>query len=130
MQESQGSIIMKKQQLRIGAAEHAILQALGTYHYLSADQVCRLLYSRGSLTYVYAKLKLLTDAGYTLQSFLPRMTKSGSAPSVYTYGRKGYRYLQELGFALPSRFHATEAQQHAYIFLSHTLAVNDVLIAL
>lgn len=114
----------------IGVSEDGILQALGRYHFLTGQQLCRLLYSPGSLTYVYDRLKRLTDAAYTLRLFLPRPTRSGSAPSVYTYARRGYKYLQEHSLDLPPRFHAAEAKTHSYLFLSHTLAVNDVLILL
>jgi hypothetical protein len=69
-------------------------------------------------------------AGYTIRTFMPSRGRAGSSLAVYTYARKGYRYIREIGIELPARFHATEARHHSYLFLGHTLAVNDVFIAL
>jgi hypothetical protein len=115
----------------IGAAEHSILLALGVYHYLRANQLCRLLYAKGSLSYVYEKLRNLVEAGYLLRTLTPSRNRTGSAPFIYTYACKGYTYCVEaLRLDLPARYHVTEQQQKSPLFLAHTLAVNDVLISI
>ena len=43
-----------------------IMLALADFEYLTAEQLTRLLYSSGSLTYVKAKLKTLVEADFTL----------------------------------------------------------------
>lgn len=118
-----------RKQAIIGPADGLILQALLRYHYLSSRQVCRLLYKPGSLTYVQTKLKRLTDVGFAQRLFLPRNTQYGSAPSVYRLARKALNYLKAEGMAVELRYHPSEEREHSYLFLSHTLAVNDVLIA-
>ena len=113
----------------VGPTEDAILRAVLRFHYLSSQQVCRLLYSPGSLTYVQSKLKRLTDAGFCQRVFLPRTTQRGSAPSVYTLNRKGLNYLKSLGLETAERFRASEQREHSYLFLAHTLSLNDFLIS-
>ena len=111
----------------IGCAEDAILKALCRYHYLSASQVCRLLYKSGSLTYVQAKLKALSEAVYVQRLFLPRASRFGSAPSVYCLSSRGRAYLQQIGISIRGR-RPSEESRHSYLFLSHTLEANSVLI--
>lgn len=112
----------------IGAPEDAILKALSRYHYLTSQQLCRLLYKGGSLSYVQAKLKLLNDTGYCQKLFLPRGAQNGSAPSVYCLGSKGRAYLQSCGILMP-RLRASESLKHSLLFLSHTLECNSVVVA-
>lgn len=107
----------------------AILEAISRYNILSAQQVCRLLYKPGSLTYVQTKLKHFTDLNLCQRFFLPRTTRAGSAPSLYTLARKGLNYLRSQGTDVDHRYRPSEKREHGYLFLSHTLAINDVLIA-
>lgn len=113
----------------VSPADDAILRAAFRYHYVSSRQLCRLLYSDGSLTYVQTKLKRLAAAGMLQRIWLPRPTAHGSAPSVYTLARKGLNYLASVGVDVDHRrYRPSEVRDHSYLFLSHTLAVNDVLI--
>ncbi len=118
----------KTQNLRVGIGEQNILFALATYHYLSAQQLCRLLYSPSSLTFVQTKLKELSDGKYCQRLFLPRPSRYGSAPSVYRLASKGLSYLSASGKQV-GRYRPVEERAHSYLFLAHTLAVNSVLIA-
>lgn len=113
----------------VGPAEDRILRALSRLHYLSSNQICRLLYSPGSLTHVQSKMKQLTDAGLCQRLWLPRPSARGSAPSVYTLARAGLNHVIALGLDVDRRFRPSEHREHSYLFLAHTLALNDVLIA-
>ncbi|MBE0610053.1 MAG: replication-relaxation family protein [Dehalococcoidia bacterium] len=114
----------------VGPADDAVLRAAFRYYYLSSRQVCRLLYSPGSLTYVQMKLKRLSDAGFLQRIWLPRPAAHGSAPSVYTLARKGLNHLARAGVDVDRRrYRPSEQREHTYLFLGHTLAVNDVLIS-
>jgi hypothetical protein len=108
--------------------DEAILRLLQAYHYLTAEQITRLRYSRGSLTYVRDRLKTLTDTGYLQRTYLPRMGRGGDTPAIYRLARRGITFLRDAGADLSIRFRPSEGQ-HSYLFLAHTLAVNDVLIA-
>jgi hypothetical protein len=111
-------------------AKRAILLALARYYYLTARQCTRLLYAEGSLTRVQTLLKELADDGYCQRLFLPRPSAHGRVPAVYTLGRLGHAHLEALGIDVPTRLRPSEARAHAYLFLDHTLAVNDCLIAM
>jgi len=111
-------------------AKQALLIALARYFYLTARQCTRLLYAAGSLTRVQTLLKELADDGYVQRLFLPRPSPHGRVPAVYTLGRLGRGYLEGLGSDVPARLRPSDARAHKYLFLDHTLSVNDVLIAL
>lgn len=111
-------------------SDEQVLKWLQRLHYLSARQLCRLGYSSGSLTYVQTKLKRLTEAGYCQRIWLPKRAQYGSAPSVYTLARRGLNHLRALGLDINNRFHPAEKRTLSYLFLDHTLELNDVLISL
>jgi protein involved in plasmid replication-relaxation len=80
------------QRLVITTVDETILQQFTTYPYLTAAQVTRLLYSKGSAHYVSAKLKSLTQ-----QKYLHRLDRENiNYPYVYSLGIRGIRYLQSL----------------------------------
>jgi hypothetical protein len=106
-----------------------ILEALYRYHFLTTEQVTRLFYSRGSLTTVRALLYELALKKYVMFLYLPRPTPLGSVPKIYTLARRGINYLKTQGYDVPMRFHPCEQEEKSYLFLRHTLAVNDALIA-
>ncbi len=110
-------------------AKWAILLALHRYFYLTACQTTRLRYAAGSLTRAQALLKELADDGFCQRLFLPRPSAHGRLPAVYTLGRLGRRHLGALGIDVPARLRPSAEREHAYLFLAHTLAVNDCLIA-
>lgn len=113
----------------ITPAKRALLTVLARYHYLTARQATRLLYAATSLTRAQMFLKELTDDGYCQRLFLPRPSPHGRLPAVYTIGRLGRAHLAALGVDVPARLRPSEERKHAYLFLDHTLAVNDALIA-
>jgi hypothetical protein len=113
---------------RLTSVDEAILQALYDFHYLTAEQLCRLRYSPSSLNHVREQLKKLHDAEYLQRVFGPRKQASGSTPWVYLLGRKGLAHFRDLGYE-GRRHRPSEQQALADQHLFHTLAINDVLIA-
>src|SRR5207245_11764146 len=106
------------------AAEVELLRAFAAYHNLTVEQLTTWMYSSGSARYVSARLQALTE-----RKLLHRLTREASNyPYVYCLGIQGIRYLQKIGCDIPL-FHPSEHIQHAPMFLRHTLAVNDFLIA-
>ncbi len=104
--------------------EQAIVHSLHTYHLLTAEQLCRLHYSRGSHTYVEARLKEMTE-----KRLLHRLSRSGmNFPYVYMLGIRGVRYLRALGLDV-FPLHPSEHTEKSSLFLAHILTTNDVLIA-
>jgi hypothetical protein len=105
-------------------AEEKILHTFTTYPYLTVLQVTRCLYSSGSARYVSARLKTLCE-----RKLLHRLARETiNYPYVYCLGIQGMRYLRKIGCDMPL-FYPSEHTQHAPLFLRHTLAVNDFLIA-
>jgi hypothetical protein len=105
-----------------------IVRALAIFVYLTAEQLTRLLYSKGSLTYVKATLKSLVDLGFAV-------TVGGRVvplPLIYRLTGEG-RSFASIVLESPTvkRFRPSEEREKAgnLSFIRHTLAVNDVLIA-
>jgi hypothetical protein len=113
----------------IGAADDAIIRAVGRFDYLIAEQACRLLYSRGSLTYVRARLSGLANARYLHRSLMPKASRAGSTPSVYTLGPKGHAYLDRHGKPGGSRLRSSEIDDASGAHLRHALGITDFLVA-
>lgn len=114
----------------LGPTDIPILDAFARYFYLTAAQVTRLRYAPTSHTYSQARLKTLADNGYLQRLFLPRPSRTGSAPLVYTLARKGLNTLRDAGREIERRYRPAEARELSYMHLAHTLALNDALIAL
>ena len=119
---------MGRQSLILTSADERILGALWRYHYLGSQQVQRLLYSPGSLTLVQSRMKRLTELGFTQRLWIPKRTPRGSTPAVYTLARRGLNHLRT-EYSTTRRFHPSEQRSLSYLFLSHTLELNDFLIA-
>ncbi len=113
----------------IKPAHETILKSVYTYSYLTAKQVCRLHYSPGSFTRVEQLLKELKDNTYLHWDFLPVKRRFGSSPAYYRLAKRGVSYLRMLGFDTSILPYPSEKKEVKTIFLPHTMAVNDVLIA-
>jgi protein involved in plasmid replication-relaxation len=105
-----------------------VLEALNRYERLTAEQLRRLHFGAGSLTYVQTKLKELADAGYVLRVPVGRPTPHGSGPLVYSLDRRGRAFLASLGRDIPARLRQSEERERSSPHLRHSLAVVDVLI--
>src|SRR5581483_6384142 len=102
---------------------------VGLYHLqlATAEQLCRLHYSPGSITTVKARLKNLADHGFIQADAIP--TKFFRSPYYYVLGQKGMHYLEAVGCDTSESFRASrEGNKHA-LFIEHTLELNDVLIS-
>lgn len=141
----------------ISARDDAILRAVARFHFVTAQQITRLFYQPGSLEYARNRLRRLAAQGYLVRLRLPS-AGPGNTPWVYSIAGRGWGYLQAVGAdkgADPSagacleggegergrgrgrgpeskdkrRFRPSEQGEHSWLFLTHTLAVTDVLIA-
>jgi len=112
----------------LSRADETLITTIGTFRYLTAEQLMRLLYAPSSLSYVQKHLKTLIDSGYLLRSRLPKALDSGSTPFVYSLALDGIRVARDLGLAIPQRVRASEEERRSSRQLTHTLATTDVLI--
>src|ERR1043165_7032661 len=104
--------------------DESILRCLARYHYLLARQLCRLLYSSNSLTYMQSRLKKLVDDGYCQRLWMPKRGRYGSAPAVYLLARRAINYLAAAGVEVEQRYRPAEQEARSFLFLNHTLALN------
>lgn len=106
-----------------------ILRALFTYRGLTAEQITRLFYSSGSLTFVQTDLLALTQQKYIARFFYPTPSPATS-PYVNTLGSRGKTYLTALGVDLAGYKPLKEkGKETSYYFTQHLLSINDFLIA-
>lgn len=106
-----------------------ILKTIYQYYYMTVVQVVKSLgYSVNSLPTVRTRLLHLEKKGYLASLILPTVG-AGNSPKIFSLGSLGIRRLRDEGYEVPNRFHPSEQKEKQYLFLKHTLAVNDVLIA-
>src|SRR5215217_1108530 len=126
-------MLMNQAAYTITEADRSILLALGRFHYLTAAQASRLLYPNlnDDNRYVQRRLKRLVDDDYVLRLRALPMPRYGQAPHVFTLGRKGRTYLQQLGFPVEPYFRPSEERRATENspFMTHRLAAIDVMIA-
>ena len=96
-------------------------------HMASAEQLCRLHYSMGSIKAVNAKLRVLCKHSYVKFDATP--TKFNRSPYYYTLDKLGFQYLQEAGLDIDESFRAGKEVDKHTLFASHTLELNDIIIA-
>src|SRR5918999_554481 len=114
-------------QLHMTKGHADILITLACFDYLTARQVTRLLYAKGSFTYVTTQLKALVDTDLALTIG----GRGTSLPRIYTLTGKGRSVASTLSEQQRRRFRPAEARekQTNLFFMRHLLAVNEVLIA-
>jgi hypothetical protein len=112
--------------LTIGRPQVRILEALGLFEQLTAEQLARHL--NYSFRYTQDKCKALTDAKYLQRLTLPKRTTAGSVPYVYTLARKGRQFLRsftEEAQPEPVKKRYRPSEERARI---HTVAISEVLL--
>ncbi len=109
---------------------------IGLFHLqlATAEQLCRLHYKPGVLKAVKARLKDLADNGFVQANAIPIKHTTGtkvhfSPLYYYTLAQKGMRYLEHLGMDVHSSWRASKEVDKHGIFVTHTLELNDILIA-
>jgi len=109
-----------------GDAQLAVLEDVAFFRFLTCKQLARLRHPK-SLSYAQEKLRALERAKYLRREPLdrPRTNPGAKTEDVYALAAKGVHVLAAAG--VPAR---TEPQrEHSYLFLRHTLGVNDVFLA-
>lgn len=117
-----------KKPFTLTQAHHNILVELHKYQLLTNMQllvVCG--YSKTSLERMQRLTKQLVDNEYLLASAVP--TQQARSPRYFTLARKSLNYLHEAGFDVREYFRPSKEQERGFLFLNHTLALNDVLIS-
>jgi hypothetical protein len=110
------------------AVEEKLLLALYRFHYLTIDQVVNYLgISANSTNWIRKKLRSLVNREFVDTQYLPRLTPYGRLPLIYMLGTEGVNHFKELDF--PVSYHSPKERIRSYLFLTHTLELNTLLIA-
>jgi len=99
--------------------DEKVLRAVGRYHYLTVEQVTRLLFSKSSRTYAAEILARLTREKFLYKNL-------DGVRGIWSLAGKGRATLESLGVSLLPR--VKHSQQRSGRFWDHILAVNDALI--
>lgn len=112
----------------LNQVEHRMILALSRYYYLTNAQYCRMFFSPTVTSYSNSYTKGLKRLGYIDTIPYPKVQPVGRQPDVFKLTDKGRKYLAEAGIELRRYSKPSDDRTRSYMFLSHTLAVNDVLI--
>jgi Replication-relaxation len=104
-----------------------VIEAVLRFRVLSQKQIQLLFF--GSRETAKYRLQFLFDGRYLDRKFLPPTQGMGRSPTLYILDRRGLEELRrERGFD-DVRWHGTSKQVTPF-FLEHTLAINEVMVAL
>jgi hypothetical protein len=109
-------------------AQQKIMNDLAEFHYLTMSQLMTLEgYQASSRSYVYRQVNQLVAEDYVFA--LPQQVVT--QPRLYTLTSKGHRCASFLGKEPVKRFRPGEEKERGEngVFVAHTIAVTDVLIA-
>jgi Replication-relaxation len=109
-------------------AQRNIISDLAEFHYLTMSQLMTLEgYQESSRSYMYKEIKELIAA--ELLMVLPRQVVT--QPRLYTLTGKGRKVASFMGKTPYTRFRPGEEKERGEngVFVAHTIAVTDVLIA-
>lgn len=109
-------------------ADLQILHLIGRMYYLNPEHVRARFYGN-SISWVQNRLFRLKQLGYLDRKGWDATFGGGSRPYVYWLASKGRAELIETEYLAPSRFRPSE-QEELTQYPKHTLAINEVLIAL
>ena len=114
------------------AVHEKLLLAVHRFHYLTLSQLIRYLgyseRSKGSANWLGAFLKSLVADNYLVAQSLPRRESHGRNSYVYSLSTHGVKHIEHLGLTVHTKLTPAE-QERSFLFLEHTLRLNDVLIA-
>ncbi len=118
----------KKAPSQLTGVDVDILQLVHEYHFLTAEQIVTLRYSKNSLPTAQIRLKSLYENNYLERRHLPH-TGTGNTEYLYHLSTKGQRYLESAGITGFSRVRKSEIENMEFPHLKHVLSLNDFLIA-
>jgi hypothetical protein len=116
------------------STEEEILCAVNELRFVTVDEILRLLFKRGSRTYVRKILRSLAggqDGKMNEQLFRLRLpTHGGNHLRIYTLGRAGARFLRQSGVEVPFFYRPQSASYYSYGYLMHQLSLSKFQVAL
>jgi hypothetical protein len=109
--------------MRLTQRDFEILNAVADYRILRQDQIQQLFF--GSKSTAQYRLSRLYQHGFLARHFLP--VYAGWSPTLYSLDKRGLALLKSASGSTHIQLWNSE---NSHEFLSHTLAITDVRIAL
>jgi Replication-relaxation len=116
--------------LTLTSSQEKILRAIHFYRFMSAQDLCRLLYSPRSLSHVREILSNLVNSKYLFRFELPH-TSRGNTEKIYTLsGSKGRDFLaNELGLPVDWYFRPYKVKHLSYSQVLHNLVLTRFIVS-
>ncbi len=118
--------------IKIGEREINILKDLARYRYLTADQISRLHFPKGSQSYCNERLRFLFHKPYRLinREPLPIEWGKGSPKLAYSLTKTGADLLKKNGFYADYSYQkAYKLKNSGAVYKKHEIAINEFSIA-
>jgi|SoiMethySBSTD1v2_1073268.scaffolds.fasta_scaffold190093_2 protein involved in plasmid replication-relaxation len=116
------------------STEEEILRAVNELRFVTVEEILRLLFKKGSKTYVRKILRSLAggqDGKMNEQLFRLRLPAAGGNHlRIYTLGRAGARFLRHSGVPVPFFYRPQSASYYSYGYLMHQLTLTKFLVAM
>ena len=118
----------EKKPFTLTGVDFEILRLVREYHFLTAEQIVTLRYSKNSLPTAQIRLKALSDAKYLERRKLPSI-EPGNTEYIYFLSTKGQHELEAAGMTGFSRVRKSDIEDMKFPHLQHVLDLNNFLIA-
>jgi hypothetical protein len=106
----------------------SIVEAVHTHRVLSQKQIQLLIFGPKNVSGAKRRLRFLFDQGYLDRKFFPVQMDRLRSPTLYILDRKGAELLR-LHRGYDELVWYSSSRQLKPTFLEHTLAINDVMVA-
>lgn len=113
--------------MRLTERDIEILKTVYEWRIMKGDQIQQLFF--GSQSTASFRLSRLYQHGFLERHFLPTVGGPASSPTIYTIGKQGIEVLKKEGFYNEASKRKIPRKQLSPLFLEHTLAINDVRVA-
>ncbi len=118
--------LTKQKPYQLTAVDYEILRFVHEFHFLTAEQIVTLRYSKNSLPTAQIRLKALADNKFLDRRVMPRI-KPGNPEYIYYLSTKGQHSLEEAGYSGFSRVRKSEIDRMEFPHLKHVLSLNDLM---
>ena len=113
-----------------------ILRAVSTYRFVTAKDMCALLYSPKSLTFVRERLSALsghkdhvTDGSYPLYRFALPTATIGNRERIYTLSTTGRQILESLGLPVDWHFQPSKVRNFSHSHILYNIILTRFVVA-
>lgn len=114
---------------RLTPTDEELLLTCARFQYVTVEQWVRHFGDAGKRRYLQRRSRELVDHDYLIRLYLSRPGGEGKAPSIFTLGLAGRRYVESLGVRVPQRFRRGDLASLSPRHLAHSEDLTDVLLS-